>query len=51
MAGDGGGFKSRLGEAIAIVVSILVAFAIDAGWDEWQDRNDESELLAALRVK
>ena len=51
MAGDGGGFKSRLGEAIAIVLSILVAFAIDAGWDERQDRNDESELLAALRVE
>ena len=49
MAQDGGWFQSRLGEAVAIVLSILVAFAIDAGWDELQDRNDEAELLADLR--
>jgi hypothetical protein len=51
MTQDGGWFKSRLGEAIAIVLSILVAFAIDAGWDEWQDRQDEAELLADLRAE
>jgi hypothetical protein len=51
MAEDGGWFKSRLGEAIAIVLSILVAFAIDAGWDEWQDRQEEGELLGALRAE
>ena len=51
MAQDGGWFKSRLGEAIAIVLSILIAFAIDAGWDEWQDRSEEGELLAALRTE
>ena len=50
MAQDGGWFKSRMGEAIAIVVSILVAFAIDAGWDEWQDRQDEAALLVELRT-
>ncbi|MEQ9570263.1 MAG: hypothetical protein RLN75_08755, partial [Longimicrobiales bacterium] len=33
------------------MLSILVAFAIDAGWDEWQDRDDEAELLQALRVE
>lgn len=49
MAGDGGWFRTRLGEAVAIVLSILVAFGIDAGWDEWQDRQEEVELLAALR--
>lgn len=51
MAQDGGWFKSRLGEAVAIVLSILAAFAIDAGWDEWQERDDESELLSALRAE
>ncbi len=51
MAQDGGWFKSRAGEAAAIVFSILAAFAIDAGWDEWQDRESEAELLEALRVE
>ena len=51
MAQDGGWFKSRLGEAIAIVLSILAAFAIDAGWDEWQDRGEERELLVDLRTE
>ena len=51
MAQDGGWFKSRLGEVIAIVLSILAAFAIDAGWDEWQDRNDEAEVLVDLRAE
>jgi hypothetical protein len=51
MAQDGGWFKSRLGEAVAIVLSILVAFGIDAGWDEWQDRQEEGELLEALRAE
>jgi len=50
MAQDGGSFKSRAGEAAAIVFSILATFAIDAGWDEWQDRKEEAELLSALRV-
>ena len=49
MARDGGWFRTRLGEAIAIVLSILVAFAIDAGWDELQERQDEADLLTALR--
>jgi len=51
MAQDGGWFKSRLAEAVAIVLSILVAFGIDAGWDEWQERDDEAELLVALRAE
>lgn len=46
-----GAFRSRLGEAVAIVVSILVAFAIDAGWDTWQERRDEADLLVALQVE
>lgn len=49
MANDGGWFQSRLGEAVAIILSILIAFAIDAGWDVWQERKEEAELLIALR--
>lgn len=49
MAADGGWFRTRLGEAVAIIVSILIAFGIDAGWDEWQERQEEADLLTALR--
>ncbi len=35
-------------EAGAIVGSILLAFAIDAWWDEQQDRRAESEILSRL---
>ena len=35
-------------EAAAIVGSILLAFAIDAWWDELKDRELEQELLASL---
>ena len=38
-------------ESIAIVLSILLAFAIDAGWDERQDRRAEAEILRALSVE
>lgn len=39
----------RIGtESIAIVGSILLAFAIDAWWDERQERTLESEYLAAI---
>jgi hypothetical protein len=51
MAADGGWFRTRLGEAVAIILSILIAFGIDAGWDEWQERQDEAELLTALRYE
>ena len=36
-------------EAAAIVTSILLAFAIDAWWDELSDRTAENQYLAALR--
>lgn len=36
-------------EGFVIVVSILLAFAIDAGWDELQDRSQEREVLESLR--
>jgi hypothetical protein len=35
-------------ESVAVVLSILVAFAIDAWWDSRQDLRDERELLAGL---
>ena len=38
-------------EAAAIVASILLAFAIDAWWEERLERNDEREQLARLRVE
>jgi hypothetical protein len=36
-------------EATAIVASILLAFAIDAWWQDRQDRIDEQEILAGLK--
>jgi hypothetical protein len=38
-------------EAAAIVASILLAFAIDAGWDERQERAEEREVLESLYVE
>jgi hypothetical protein len=38
-------------EAAAIVASILLAFAIDAGWDERQERVEEREVLESLQVE
>ena len=36
-------------ESTAIVLSILLAFAIDAWWDNSQDRKEEQQILVALR--
>ena len=36
-------------EGFVIVVSILLAFAIDAWWDSAQDRRDEQAVLGAIR--
>ncbi len=36
-------------EAVAIVISILLAFAIDAWWDERKERSEEAEVLLGLR--
>ena len=38
-------------EAAAIVVSILLAFAIDAWWNEQQERAEEREVLESLYVE
>ena len=38
-------------EAFVIVGSILLAFAVDAGWDGQQERGEESDALASLRAE
>ena len=38
-------------EAAAIVAGILLAFAIDAGWDERNEREEEKEILQSLVVE
>jgi hypothetical protein len=40
----------RVLDGAAIVLSILLAFAIDAGWDEVQERRAEQEILAGLQT-
>jgi len=42
-------WKRIVVEGAAIVVSILLAFAIDAWWDERQERIEEKEILLGLR--
>ena len=46
--------RSRLGflvaEAVLIVVSILLAFAIDAAWDGREEARERAELLSAMRA-
>ena len=38
-------------EGVAIVISILLAFAIDAWWDERKDRAEEIEILIGLETE
>jgi hypothetical protein len=38
-------------EGLAIIVSILLAFSIDAWWDGRKDRNEELELLIGLEIE
>ena len=35
-------------ESVAIILSILLAFAIDAGWDAFRERNQEKAFLESL---
>lgn len=35
-------------ESVAIILSILLAFAIDAGWDTFKEHNQEKAFLASL---
>ncbi|MEJ2534790.1 MAG: hypothetical protein P8008_04825 [Gammaproteobacteria bacterium] len=43
--------KKLLVEGTVIVVSILLAFAIDALWEERKERIEEQEILAALKIE
>ncbi len=44
-------FRSALAEGLLIVASILVAFAIDAWWEERQNRAEERRILESLRAE
>lgn len=43
--------KGLVVEGVAIVLSILLAFAIDAGWDERKERAEEREVLESLSIE
>jgi hypothetical protein len=43
--------KGLVVDVVAIVLSILLAFAIDAWWDERQERAEEREALESLHVE
>ncbi len=43
--------RKLLIEGTVIVVSILLAFAIDAAWDEYKERRQEQQVLAALATE
>ena len=44
-------WKRLVAEGAAIIVSILLAFLIDASWDEARERAEEREILAGLRAE
>ena len=48
---DSAAFRRLVLEAAAIVGSILLAFAIDAWWDEFQDSVDTRENLVDVRME
>ena len=41
--------KRLLLEGLVIVASILLAFAIDAGWDSWQEQRREARIVEQFR--
>jgi hypothetical protein len=51
VAGSAYELRRRLGEAIVIVLSILLAFGIEAFWDEHQERTEEEAALLALEAE
>lgn len=42
-------WRRTMVESVAIILSILLAFSIDAGWDAFKERNQEEAFLVALR--
>ena len=45
------GARRLAAEGLVIVASILLAFAIDAAWDGYQERRFRDELVAGLRAE
>ncbi len=43
--------RSWISESVLIIVSILAAFAIDAWWQERQEKQQEQRILAALKAE
>lgn len=41
-------WRRMAAESVAIILSILLAFGIDAGWDEFKERNREETFLISL---
>jgi hypothetical protein len=41
-------WRRTMMESVAIILSILLAFAIDAGWDEYKERKQEKAFLVSL---
>ncbi|MDH3416351.1 MAG: hypothetical protein OEM64_08605, partial [Gammaproteobacteria bacterium] len=41
-------WRRTMVESVAIILSILLAFAIDAGWDTFKEHNQEKAFLASL---
>ncbi len=42
-------WRRTIVEAVAIILSILLAFAIDAGWDAFRERSHETAFLVSLQ--
>ena len=46
-----GKWQRLIGESLVIIVSILIAFAIDAGWDNYQENVTETAYLQNLLIE
>ena len=42
---------TRLRDVVGVTLGVLLAFGIDAGWDEWQERGATREMLAAVQAE
>lgn len=51
MTAEGAGIRKRLGQGAMVVSSILVAFAVDALWEESKERRDLNDDLANIALE
>jgi len=51
MTSDGVTWERLVAESVAIVASILLAFALDAAWDDHTERREETEELIRLEAE